>query len=333
MVADIVPPIRFFGNDDFHVMPYRSGAFQLFKEQGERAVFGVILINKGLETGSYEIELSSEHGWSIQGPTGFTLEPGHHQVFQFTVDVPLDAEIGIREHIQLVVRSVGNDHLGEGESFYILVSDIPLTDSDGDNLIDSREQLLGLNPNNPDTDGDGIFDGVEIVHPLSPEDVDQDGIIDANDPDNISPLDSDNDGVGDDREVALGLDPNNPDTDGDGINDGLEVGTPRIDDPPIDYDGDGYIDALESGDGAYNENESPPICNCEEVYYSCTIEGSAGPDTIMGTNKADVICGFGGSDIIMGQNGNDIICGGPAMITSKVVTVRIVLVVMTVKTY
>ena len=65
----------------------------------------------------------------------------------------------------------------------------------------------------------------------------------------ISSCDTDDDGDGllGGVEAALGTDPNNPDTDGDGENDGDEVG----DDPnnPIDTDGDGIIDALESSDG------------------------------------------------------------------------------------
>jgi Bacterial TSP3 repeat len=35
------------------------------------------------------------------------------------------------------------------------------TDSDGDGLSDRREEVLGLDPFNPDTDGDGIRDGDE----------------------------------------------------------------------------------------------------------------------------------------------------------------------------
>lgn len=57
-------------------------------------------------------------------------------------------------------------------------------------------------------------------------------------------LDSDNDGLFDVTENALGTDPNNPDTDGDGINDGVEVGDNV--NKPLDVDGDGIIDALDS---------------------------------------------------------------------------------------
>ncbi|MEB8346864.1 gliding motility-associated C-terminal domain-containing protein [Flavobacteriaceae bacterium KMM 6898] len=57
-------------------------------------------------------------------------------------------------------------------------------------------------------------------------------------------LDSDNDGIFDGDENNIGTDPNNPDTDGDGINDGVEVGDDL--NSPLDEDGDGIIDALDS---------------------------------------------------------------------------------------
>jgi predicted extracellular nuclease len=41
-----------------------------------------------------------------------------------------------------------------------------------------------------------------------------------------------------------------------------------------------------------------------------TIRGTAGDDTLVGTNKVDVIMGLGGNDTIRGGNGEDVICGG-----------------------
>lgn len=71
--------------------------------------------------------------------------------------------------------------------------------------------------------------------------------------------DSDGDGLPDDLEVALGYDPNNPDTDGNGINDGLEDfdndGLPNVGevllntDPQVqDTDGNGILDGDEDAD-------------------------------------------------------------------------------------
>jgi hypothetical protein len=86
-------------------------------------------------------------------------------------------------------------------------------------LNDSQENAIGTDPNNPDTDDDGILDG-EDSNPFSPfevADFDRDGL-----PDDIDP-DDDNDNVDDTFEYAIGTDPYNPDTDGDGLNDGSEL--------------------------------------------------------------------------------------------------------------
>ena len=79
--------------------------------------------------------------------------------------------------------------------------------------------------------------------------------------------DEDNDGLFGGQEATLGTDPNDPDTDGDGIQDGVEVG-PDITNP-LDEDGDGIIDALDSNtldtdeDGVNDQqdpaNENPCI--------------------------------------------------------------------------
>ena len=79
--------------------------------------------------------------------------------------------------------------------------------------------------------------------------------------------DDDNDGLFGGQEATLGTNPNNPDTDGDGIQDGVEVG-PDVTNP-LDEDGDGIIDALDSNtldtdeDGVNDQqdpaNENPCI--------------------------------------------------------------------------
>ncbi|MGB3142923.1 MAG: Calx-beta domain-containing protein [Maribacter sp.] len=79
--------------------------------------------------------------------------------------------------------------------------------------------------------------------------------------------DDDNDGLFGGQEATLGTDPNNPDTDGDGIQDGVEVGPDVVN--PLDEDGDGIIDALDSNtldtdeDGVNDQqdpaNENPCI--------------------------------------------------------------------------
>lgn len=103
--------------------------------------------------------------------------------------------------------------------------------------------------------------------------------------------DPDRDGLTNRQELALGLDPMNPDTDGDQIPDGVEVGP----DPtrPIDTDGDGRIDALESNiadaDGdcvpdAFDPRDDVPDASPEEVArYGCARQGVCGaaPESIV----------------------------------------------------
>jgi len=49
-----------------------------------------------------------------------------------------------------------------------VVRSFVLRDSDGDDLSDIAEFILGTDPNNPDTDGDGVRDGAEIQQGLDP---------------------------------------------------------------------------------------------------------------------------------------------------------------------
>ncbi|MFT6045670.1 MAG: hypothetical protein ACI9WC_001371, partial [Arenicella sp.] len=94
-------------------------------------------------------------------------------------------------------------------------------DQDDDGLTNDEEAILGTDPTNPDTDGDGLKDGEEVIT-TNPSD--------ACDPDpNVGACDQDDDGLTNDEEAAAGTDPTNPDTDGDGYNDGEEV--TGVDDP------------------------------------------------------------------------------------------------------
>ena len=139
-------------------------------------------------------------------------------------------------------------------------------DIDGDGVNNTDEKVAGTDPYNPttpdkdgnktpdgdkDTDGDGKSnkdesnpnedkitdkDGDKIPDIIDPDnedgpkgDKDGDGIINSEDPD------ADGDGVSNDDEKEAGLDPLNPDTDGNGTNDGDE-----------DTDGDGKKNRDES---------------------------------------------------------------------------------------
>ncbi len=134
-------------------------------------------------------------------------------------------------------------------------------DSDDDDLPDGLEVNGGnyangsTDPLNPDTDGDGLCDGnatAAIAGACSgSEDANADGstsgtetdptVFDDDEP--APPQDTDDDGLDDDEEAELGTDPLDPDTDGDGIQDGTEVNGQNPTDPlSPDTDADGLCD-------------------------------------------------------------------------------------------
>ena len=133
-------------------------------------------------------------------------------------------------------------------------------DTDGDGISNANETTVGTDPENAndtpsDQDGDGTPDSIDT-------DRDGDGysnnqeITGGSNPDDSSsvPTDRDADGISNMDETSNGTDPDNADTDGDGINDGIEGIT--------DSDGDGTIDALESNhsdtdsDGVPDQSDS-----------------------------------------------------------------------------
>ncbi|MBL8602166.1 MAG: hypothetical protein JNK72_09585 [Myxococcales bacterium] len=74
----------------------------------------------------------------------------------------------------------------------------------------------------------------------------------------IADVDTDGDGLTDLVEGRIGTDPRNPDTDGDSINDGTEVGRDLM--RPVDTDSDNVIDALDpddDNDGINTRTERP----------------------------------------------------------------------------
>ncbi len=107
------------------------------------------------------------------------------------------------------------------------------------------------NPLDPDTDAGGLLDGVE--------DANHDGVVGPNETDPSSQggddamaPDADGDGLPDSFEAAFGSDPNDSDSDDDGAPDGGEI------DPLADVDGDGlpnFVDPDSDGDGLFDGTE------------------------------------------------------------------------------
>ncbi|MCP5005601.1 MAG: S8 family serine peptidase [Planctomycetes bacterium] len=127
---------------------------------------------------------------------------------------------------------------------------------------------------NPDTDNDGISDFWEITNfenlitADETTDYDNDGLLDKDEYANKTDptdTDSDDDDLLDYDEIMIhGIDPNNPDTDGDGMPDGWEVTyglDPLVDDSAGDTDGDGLTNLDEY---TYNTDPKNPDSYTDE---------------------------------------------------------------------
>ena len=188
-------------------------------------------------------------------------------------------------------------------------------DQDADGVLDDVDSA----PNNPDRDGDGLCDGNRSVAGVcvAGEDLNGDGVVNAGetDPDLV---DTDCDGLSDLEERNLGLDPTDPDSDGDMINDGVELGRTRNIDPDhcanfiadtdpssttdpgkIDSDGDGLNDGVEDSDhdGRFDTGETDASNPDTDGDGLCD-----GPRTVLGSciagedTNANGIFDFGETD-------------------------------------
>ena len=139
-------------------------------------------------------------------------------------------------------------------------------DADGDGISNDEEGFTDfdqdglLNPLDFDADGDGIPDRIEGTGDADGDD--RPDYLDA-DPNDGSESDPDGDSLRTSIEELYGLNPQNPDSDGDGISDGLEfapASPSRDEGEPVDTDLDGVIDALDEdsdGDGWPDAAEAP----------------------------------------------------------------------------
>jgi hypothetical protein len=134
-----------------------------------------------------------------------------------------------------------------------------------DNFVREGEEF-GLD----DRDGDGIPTWYERLYPfLNPEDP------------NDGAADQDADGATNQQEYEAGSDPVNPDTDGDGLQDGAEIHRTPIPTNPLqpDTDFDGLLDGVETGTGIFvsrtdtgsnptaNDSDSDTFADGQEVFH------------------------------------------------------------------
>lgn len=130
-------------------------------------------------------------------------------------------------------------------SFDDVISEDPSTDNDNDGIINSLEDSIGTDKNNPDTDGDGISDYHELYNVgTNPKksDTDGNGINDYED-------DCDKDGLSNGKEILLNTDPQSADSDCDGLNDYDEINVYKTNPLVRDTDADGAIDGWEICNG------------------------------------------------------------------------------------
>lgn len=137
------------------------------------------------------------------------------------------------------------------------------TDTDGDELPDCKEVILGADINKTDTDGDQLPDGYEVnilgTDPTK-NDTDSNGTSDSNE-------DADNDKLNNFEEYRFGTEPQNKDSDDDGLEDGEEVKVYGTE--PLTSDTDG--DTLSDGDDValgfsplLKDTDGNGILDCDE---------------------------------------------------------------------
>ncbi|MBJ35115.1 MAG: hypothetical protein CMB62_00665 [Euryarchaeota archaeon] len=161
------------------------------------------------------------------------------------------------------------DELNDGTEINIYFTNATNSDTDGDGL-DDGDEITGsegyvTNATKNDTDGDGLLDGEEIItygtDPTS-NDTDSDGLLDIweltgnfpncnwMNPDTGIICDFDGNGILNEDD---GTDPNNPDTDGGAVVDGVEIYVDSSN--PLDNSDDDTSDLDQDGDGLTDGQE------------------------------------------------------------------------------
>lgn len=149
-----------------------------------------------------------------------------------------------------------NDGLFDGTEMGFDCSNPATNAANGTCIADADMGLTVTSPLDRDTDNGGVPDGAEdFNHNGTLDKGELEPTIEADD--STSP-DTDGDGLPDAYEVIIGSNPNDADTDDDGVPDGYEPN------PTVDTDGDGKINLLDpdsDGDGLLDGTELGYDCN------------------------------------------------------------------------
>ena len=160
-------------------------------------------------------------------------------------------------------------------------------DSDGDDLTDAEELLLGTDPAKIDTDDDTLTDGYEVELGTDP-------LV----------MDSDGDDLDDAIEIGW-TGPGTIDTDGDGLTDGSEVNDHHSDPLDADSDGDGLDDdgeislgtgvqvADSDADGLFDGTES--ILHLDPISIDTDGNGESDPQSLVRASNPSILVQAAGS--------------------------------------
>ncbi len=220
----------------------------------------------------------------IVDPAFVADKPGTYRISLIVNDGQLDSG----ENIVLVATENSAPIADAGEDIGAFVDDTVTLDGSGSTDADndplsfqwalitvadgSAAVLDGASTSSPTflADAEGLYIAQLIVN---------DGTIDS-DPDTAivsvsvrAPVDTDGDSLTDEQEAALGTDPNNPDSDGDGLNDGDEVNTFGTDPLDEDTDDDGFNDneEIDAGTDPGDPDSLPPFQLVYEFDNSNTV--------------------------------------------------------------
>lgn len=246
-----------------------------------------------------------ENGWAAIFPAGIGTEIKMSK--NFVLDLSGGVTYSTTDLVNnFVIPDWKDGYVNASLGFTLTGNDDGNLDYDKDGLINSREEQIGTNPNNPDSDGDGLKDGVEVdqykTNPLD-KDTDDDRLMDGEEIINFNtnPLnkDTDSDKLSDYDEINTHRTlPNDSDTDDDMLGDGDEVLTHKTDPKRFDTDAGTVPDGTEvtRGSDPLNPNDDlPPPPPQEEMKIGAVI-------VLEGINFASGSYEIGaGSDAILEQ--------------------------------